>query len=639
MIAFILKTTICWLVLFLIYQFALRKETYFQLNRFYLLSAFLVGLVLPLMNISVPTEGSAVSIMLDLGPGAVKESVEAASITLEEVIIRPEAGGWNWSIILNVVFWVGIGLGIIRLIAAFGYLFWVGWQSEKKIYKGYTLLRTQHEHKPFSFLKYIFISSQSTYLPEEEVQILRHEEAHLREGHTIDVLLLELSMLFFWWHPLVHLYKRALTEVHEYLADAAVLKHTTKKQYGHLLLRQTQSGQSLALTNTFHSVLKNRIVMMTKKRSGRTALIKYLAGLPVILLAFLTLATTSPQTGGENEMPVFQGCTDLETAEERGVCTKKKLMAFIIDNMKYPEAAKKAGKEGKAFVKFTVDENGKVVNPALLKDPGFGMGEEAIRVVNSLPDWKPGTKDGKTAAIELTLPFVFALEKQNKQEAGKDYDVMPVFPTCTTQESIEEQMRCSKQEMMKFLAEHIQYPKEAFDQKKEGKVFVSFVVSEEGELIEPTILRSPGYGFDEEVIRVLQLTNKLAATWVPGKKDEKPVPVKLTLPVMFKLDSGMKTAKELSSKDRAKKGLLEVQNFKLFPSPNNGQFSLSFDTPETDLVINILNVNGQVIWNREYSGFKGQFNERLSLDAVQPGTYFLSIQGNGKLMVKKFVVE
>jgi len=113
----------------------------------------------------------------------------------------------------------------------------------------------------------LFISASAKYTKEELDSITRHELVHIKEHHSIDVILLEVLTILFWCTPLIYLYRRSIRNVHEYLADEKVLQKTTKKQYGQLLLQQFQQGKSIAMANNFiHSQLKKRIQMMTKNQ-------------------------------------------------------------------------------------------------------------------------------------------------------------------------------------------------------------------------------------------------------------------------------------------------------------------------------------------------------------------------------------
>jgi TonB family protein len=549
------------------------------------------------------------------------------------------------NILLLLLYTGALGMGL-RLLAGLMYLAGMWKKGIRQKYRHFWLVRTPAPHSPFSFIQYIFISTREQYDAEEERQILEHEAAHLQEGHSWDILLLELSSLLFWWNPLLYLYRRALREIHEYLADAAVLRHNNKKQYGHLLIRQSQSGQPIALANNFHSLLKNRILMMTKKRSNQKALFKYAAGLPILLLAFIVMAGTNPAKQGApaigeaDEMPVFAGCEDEETTDARNACTKQKLAEFMAQEIRYPKEAKEAGIAGKAFISFTINEKGYVSDAKILKDPGHGLGQEALRVVNTMPRWTPGFKDGKAVPVSLTIPVAFALNDEKSAAAPAEVDEMPRFPggDCEELESAEERKACSMKQMFGFIIDHIQYPKEAHEAGLEGKVFVKFIVTAEGKIASPHILKSVGGGCDEEVLRILQLMNEMDEAWIPAQKDGKPVNAELTLPFAFKLD-GQKKSSELNAGQRASKGLLDLQQFQLYPNPSDGSFRLSFQAEKAPMSLQVIDSQGQEIFSQAFDSFNGRFDQTIELPGAAPGAYYLMLRQGGKVQVKNFVVK
>lgn len=108
-------------------------------------------------------------------------------------------------------------------------------------------------------------------------------------------------------------------------------------------------------------------------------------------------------------MPRFPGCED-KPKVERSKCASPKMFKFIRESINYPEAAKAAGEEGRAVVSFVIDKDGKITDAKIVRDPGFGMGEEALRVINSFPNWIPGTQDGKNVKVQYNLPVTFRLK-------------------------------------------------------------------------------------------------------------------------------------------------------------------------------------------------------------------------------------
>ena len=281
MLIYILEVTLCWFIFYSIFFLALRKLTFFRVNRWYLLATLTLGLIIPQLRhleMDVYQEEIAqvapIIYVIKDAPSQIAYTVTAHS---EQVSI-------DWSILVWTFYLVGFAYFLIR--------FFRGLLSIRKLYStgvkrskfNYTLVTTQEEHLPFSFFRYVFISEQ-VELKGDIDHVLKHEITHVEGMHSLDVLFLEIVNILFWFNPMIYLYKTALRQTHEYLADHAVLADTSRKQYGTLLLKQSMSGLQIALSHQFfHSHIKKRITMMYQKKSGRSAWLKYALALPVVLI-------------------------------------------------------------------------------------------------------------------------------------------------------------------------------------------------------------------------------------------------------------------------------------------------------------------------------------------------------------------
>ncbi len=108
-------------------------------------------------------------------------------------------------------------------------------------------------------------------------------------------------------------------------------------------------------------------------------------------------------------MPCFKGCEDIGDSSERKKCSDKKIIEYINENIIYPEDARKNDIEGMAVVKFIIEANGEISKAEILKNPGGGTGEEALRIINKMPNWNPGISEGKPVSVQFTLPVKFKL--------------------------------------------------------------------------------------------------------------------------------------------------------------------------------------------------------------------------------------
>ncbi|QIP17234.1 M56 family metallopeptidase [Spirosoma aureum] len=395
------------------YWLLLRRNTFFGLNRAYLLASVALSAVLPLVEL----------------PGGLSEDLTLTSISSVTFTVGSTSAN-SYNLTLSQWFWLIYGLGVgsmlIRLRLNLRSVFRLIRSGSPEKRKEFTLVRLGDDASPsFSFGRYLVLNRTDALAQPDA--LLRHEEAHIRQYHTVDILFLEIARVAFWFNPVLWLYKRALQEIHEFLADRAVLK-TPQPDYPHQLVAYALNVPSTALITPFvsKSTLKQRIVMLQKPASNRRALLGYALALPLVaLLAMCTQEHDLPQSviaqasaqksgkvaGGEiftsvENPPVFPG-------------GMQKLGEYLGQNLKYPEAAQKAKAEGKVFVSFVVTNTGGISDVQIAKGIGFGADAEAARVVKNMPNWQPGTQGGQAVSVKYTLPINFQLEDQNGQQIEK----------------------------------------------------------------------------------------------------------------------------------------------------------------------------------------------------------------------------
>lgn len=199
---------------------------------------------------------------------------------------------------------------------------------------------------------------------------------------------------------------------------------------------------------------------------------------------------------------------------------------WIEQHLQYPKEALKKGIEGRVFVRFIVRKEGSITDTKVIRSLDPLCDAEALRLVGTMPKWKPGRMTGIAVDSYYVLPIQFKLpanEAKNTSVADEDSIYMAVdqvgqFPGGHTV-------------MLNWLAKNLKYPKEARKKKIEGRVFVRFVVRKDGRLTDAKIIRSLDPLCDAEVLRIIGLMPK----WEPALKDGKPVNFHMTLPVQFKL--------------------------------------------------------------------------------------------------------
>lgn len=515
MISYLTEFMLCLGICYLFYILALRKETFFRLNRWYLLGTLFICALIPFWEIPLVS-----SVEDSLASTAYFEpitvTVQALEQNLEEIVVTPVSDTFEFQ---NILWWI-YGLGVLF----FASRFMAGlWQMARLVYKGkrekkegYFIIHTQQVHLPFSFFNYLFWSEKVEFTPTDQSKILRHELSHIREGHSYDVIFTEFLCIFLWINPFVFLYQKALRNIHEYLADAAVLRDTPTRHYGQLLLRQVQSGRQLALANHFiHSQLKKRIIMMTKNKSRQRSLLKYATILPILLVLVL-IFSRKEMLANFDAQSITELVSDSDFDKE---AVKQKIVAVLA---RYHDEKTTAHQEV-IFLKAT-----NLAQQLMEKYPDHDV------AIASITD---------AVASDLKVPFKFTWSGGNPQlvkhhatgdqEFMKVVEEMPRFPGCESETDLSFRDRCAQKKMLEFIYSNIKYPKEAITNDIQGTVAIRFVVEENGQLSGLEIKRGIGGGCDEEVLRVA----RKMPLWTPGKQKGEAVPVEFVLPVKFKLDA------------------------------------------------------------------------------------------------------
>ncbi|MFC4633444.1 peptidoglycan DD-metalloendopeptidase family protein [Dokdonia ponticola] len=288
MLSYLFQVMIAFSVLYVLYRFVFSTLTFHSLNRVVLLAILPLSIGLPLLTHILPPIVHPIQ--------EIPQLVEQMTIVLttsalpagdEHVIMN----SFNYWILVYTSYFLGLGIYLLRFCVSIHRLF--------RIKKKATGIR-QDDHvlyqapvsNIFSYFHWIFVPQSITYDP----LIIAHEKAHSQFKHTIDILLVEIYIAFFWWNPLVYLYRKSLKSVHEYQADQCVLREDVKtSDYLQLIAQSLEIKRPNQLYSYFNTpILKKRIDMMTKKTSHNRSKLMYFLLLPVAALCFI--AFTKPMT-------------------------------------------------------------------------------------------------------------------------------------------------------------------------------------------------------------------------------------------------------------------------------------------------------------------------------------------------------
>ncbi len=582
LIAYILKVNVALIVFYLLYIAFLKKDTFFAFRRYFLLVAIVFSFVYPFVAVSAwgniisfdkPRE-YIVQVMVEEPSFAVVLADEAQ---VAEPVKKIEI---NWWQVLLYSLSAGFVFFFSRFIWQLTSILHIKHKSSRKNINGIQVFDLHDEITPFSFFRWIFIHIDS-HSDTELKQILLHEQTHARQWHSADVILMELLGVFFWWNPIVWLMKRETAINLEYLADNNVLRRgIDSRDYQYHLLRLTYHQNATQLVNNFNvSLLKQRITMMNKTKSPARKLAKYLIALP---LALLLVAGNSVYAQNQKGDEIF---TEVEKYPEFPGGNSA-FMKFLAEGIKYPVIAMENNEQGRVVANFVVEKNGRVSNIKVIRGVTAGLDAEAMRLLNSMPDWQPGEHKGQPVRVRFTLPMVFRLQGDNvaaskspttpvsadANEKGKILDEVvvvgygrqntyipppPSLPGRDNTESngnevfviVENQPEFpgGNTALMNFISENIVYPKIAQENGIQGRVITNFIIEKDGSLSDIQVVRGVDPSLDKEAVRLIAAMPK----WTPGTQRGNKVRVRYLLPIVFRLsgnDANVEVDKETQQK-------------------------------------------------------------------------------------------
>jgi TonB family protein len=545
---YIIQVNIYLVVFYGFYKLLLDKETYFTLNRIYLIAAGALSLAIPFLRFEwFATQPVAQPVYISVGQ---------LNQLVTQIVVRETPDAFTMSTLLVVLYFLGVLFFVLRLVY--------------QLYTVRRLISKNGKGSAFSFLTRQFVDDQ---LPGSQT-ISKHEEIHTRQLHTADVLFFEILGTLTWFNPIIYFYKSTIKNIHEYLADEeAAHFQGNKDQYAMLLMSNALGVQPSTLINGFFnkSLLKKRIYMLYKQRSRKVAVLKY--GLFVPLFALTLVASSATIRNNEkikeiaDEIPLNQPVVTVANLIEE-VTSKPALAATISIKaadwskfyghvqkyIRYPASARDAKLTGGTQVKFGI-KSGEVTGVNVAgASLGSGCDTEVMRVILSyqgysgLPDGKYVlrvifTLDGVSGPMKNSVPVAVPgytklndvvirgylaapapdLSKLKADESGKVYDFVsvegqPSFPGGMDQ-------------FFKYIGKAVRYPKEAQEKNIQGKVFLSFVVETDGTLTDIKIQKGVSNEIDEEAIRVIKASPK----WIPAVKDKQKVRVQYNIPISFSL--------------------------------------------------------------------------------------------------------
>jgi TonB family protein len=538
-----IKAGICIMLFTGLYFLILRKETFYLGNRIYLLGSLALSALLPLIRIPLLSSQASGNLMNIVNTGTYEQTdVYNLSAPVEQT---------PFALVVYKIVAVLFALQLIYQL--YKVLILVRKTGIIRISR-YRVISLPQKAQSFSFFSLIFISSPTS----DEInnsQVLQHEMAHARQWHSLDIMIIQIFKIFQWFNPFIYLAEKALQETHEYLADEAVMEQDGDSGGYRLLLLTQVFGVQPGIFSLFnYSLIKNRLIMMTKQKSHYRKRLKYVAVLPLIA-AILMLNCTNKEademlSSGTNQAEEFpppppppppmnpdeankgidpSKVTDQDTifmmvskqAEFQGG-TLENFRDWVQKNVHYPEKDIKNGVTGKVYVQFVVNSKGKVSTVKILRGVSPSLDQEVFNVISSSPDWVPGSYKGYALKQQFVMPVIFGDNPKSEIEEE---------PSFVFVEKPAEFQGGGLQKFALWVQQNLNYPEEAVKKGIFGKVTVQFAVNKNGNVCDVKTLRGVDPILDKEAIRVLMSSPE----WTPASQGGNEVKQQFVMPVIFQL--------------------------------------------------------------------------------------------------------
>ncbi len=517
MIDYFLKVLLFQALFLLIYDLLLKRETFFQWNRVYLLVTPVIAYLIPMIEIN-----------------QVSKSVpEEFMLVLPEVIVSPESvieqqvswytSGYDF---LGWALWLG---GIIAAILFFIKLYKVIRliQSNERIkHDAYCLIFTK-ELSAFSFFKYIFLHKGLT--DKDKQQVIDHELVHVGQWHSIDLLVFEVQRIVFWFNPFSYIYQHRIAMLHEYIADAKSIKPGGKRAYFQALLNTAFGTKNISFINPFFekTTIKKRMVMFGKSRSRTILKLKYVVVLPLL-----------------NLMLMYSSCDNNQLEKNSYPNNEKKFITLSFGGMSDQPIRSMTSDKKKGYFDIYMLFRGQPPGTEISyedltkeeKDEYDAYRQEKLfNVAYTTARIFVDEKGRKSLLMNIDYQKKFSLEKANNYEKAAvvpyaNVDQPPIYPGC---EEALDQFSCFQENVREHVQNNFNVPTAKSLGLAPGnkRIYVQFQIKKDG-MISQVMVRGPHSTLEDLAQNIVYDLPLMS----PGSHNGKAVAVKYTLPITLMID-------------------------------------------------------------------------------------------------------
>lgn len=498
--AYLLKVNVAFVLFYAFYRLFFYKDTFFKLRRAILLAFFGLALFYPLLNIQDWVRQQE----------PIADVIYMYSAMLPEATAKADAAAsvdwYGWLLgSLGFIYWGIVAFLCGRFLVQLSSILWLAHTSERVVIHETPVYALRKAAGPFSFFRMVFLHPES-HSDKETDEILTHECTHVSQWHSIDVILSEMMCMACWFNPFVWLLKREVRHNLEYLADNTVIQSGyDSKSYQYHLLGLAHHQSVTTLYNSFNVLhLKNRIMMMNKKRSPGIVRTKYLIFIPLVGILML-----------------------LSNIEAVARLTVRLANEATVSNAMVTATGILVDETGQPLIGASVVVKGGKERTITDRKGAFSLEVPANAILRCSYQ---GRESQEVLAADMTNNTHLSLSSKSREMNEQVFTVvekMPSFPG-------------GDAELLKYIATNIKYPKESQDNGEQGRVICSFIVGRDGSVNNPEVLRGVTPLLNEEAVRVINTMPR----WNPGMQRGKAVAVKYTVPITFRLKSPVEEMKE-----------------------------------------------------------------------------------------------
>ena len=400
-VIYILEVIACSGVLAALYSLIIERKVDFLFARLFLIFSVLLSAVIPMINIPV-WEAALVPQLTEVTVGEVSTEVVQGTVTSFD---------FNFVALIWAVYGVGVALCMGSIVLQMVNILNIRRVGQMTTFDGANIVRSQQNIASFSLFKTIYIGNNTadTDLP----TIVAHERSHIAHKHSVERVVMEIFKALLWWNPFVWIASRRLVEAHEFEADNDVIGSGCDANLYIATLLKHLFGYSPEIANGLHnSLTKKRLKMILKGNSGRYALLRKVAVIPVLGVLFALFSLTTKEAVAQD---VQQSKVEVEVTE---INDYQDFYRWVVMNVQYPSAAREQSLSGSVIASLTIDTDGNVKDVKIVKSDNELFSKEVSRVLAKAPAWRPFVKDGKRVEVKYMLPVNFVLDDAKVENVG-----------------------------------------------------------------------------------------------------------------------------------------------------------------------------------------------------------------------------